>query len=731
MNIQKIYNELIDITELLYCNDDNGLILLANMAEKFNEFIEIVVMKEIEKITVLQDIFAKFNDAVKNQDKLQLADIIYYDICTLLLKYGEKCYITIRTEKKHMKLETAIKTYESSEIFKENIKKISELNYNMYDSLVEFCNEFDVNEKEIAADGYGNIAILKNGRWWGINSFYNREHAVDRGTQLLKNKGYISMLFILGMGNADYIKKIIEIVPSDTSIYIYEPDQRIFAMNMYYNDLHKIFERKNTFLFVEGLNEKKMDALVYYFSDNITARYVYTFISPGYDVIYGDELQEKVKTLNTVMDHSVVVDNTIDRFGEAINYNRIMNMPMIFDSILISDVKKQFQNHLDYDNIPAIIIAAGPSLDKNIEKLHEVRGKAFIVAVDSSIRMCVQHNIIPDAFVTIDPCKQKILFENQLVEKLPFFYGMHSTYDNIKKLKGKKIFCHIDNIIPKEIAGRMEVIEAGGSVANTAFSIVEYLGFKNIITIGLDLAFLDKKKHASIVYEDGGINEKEAKYYTYVKGQNGEMLQTYENFMIYKEQFEKKIENNSELTFINATEGGALIEGAVNMTLSEAIKKYCNKEINIQKLISECPESFNTEEKGNRKKFLQEYIKECDEVKEYYKECCEWYKEILQCKDFNRIKELMKLIDSNNIKANKKFVSEIINDYSSWEADQQLDLMYMESSNNDISLEEEIKHIAEKGIKVSQTFKRNAQKTKEMFIKSIDSLRGDQYESYK
>lgn len=64
-------------------------------------------------------------------------------------------------------------------------------------------------------------------------------------------------------------------------------------------------------------------------------------------------------------------------------------------------------------------------------------------------------------------------------------------------------------------------------VANMVLSILNYLGFHKIIAIGLDLAFLKDKKHASVVYDDGGINEAEKDDYTEVKGQNGETLLTY------------------------------------------------------------------------------------------------------------------------------------------------------------------------------------------------------------
>ena len=51
------------------------------------------------------------------------------------------------------------------------------------------------------------------------------------------------------------------------------------------------------------------------------------------------------------------------------NYNRIMNLPYIYKSVMISDIKSVFESELDMANTVAVLVAAGPSLDDNIEEL--------------------------------------------------------------------------------------------------------------------------------------------------------------------------------------------------------------------------------------------------------------------------------------------------------------------------------------------------------------------------
>lgn len=44
--------------------------------------------------------------------------------------------------------------------------------------------------------------------------------------------------------------------------------------------------------------------------------------------------------------------------------------------------------------------------------------------MDSSIRMCESYGVKPDAYVTVDPQKQGILFDNETAEKIPLFWGL-------------------------------------------------------------------------------------------------------------------------------------------------------------------------------------------------------------------------------------------------------------------------------------------------------------------
>jgi hypothetical protein len=110
-----------------------------------------------------------------------------------------------------------------------------------------------------------------------------------------------------------------------------------------------------------------------------------------------------------------------------------------------------------------------------------------------------------------------------------------------------------------------------------AFSLCVYWGFRNIILIGQDLALT-----GSYMYADGNkidLNNSE-KTLIEVQDINGSTVYTYGDYYRYLKWFEQEIPLLQDVSVIDATEGGALIRGSLVMTFEEAIKKYCQGEMN-------------------------------------------------------------------------------------------------------------------------------------------------------
>ena len=56
-----------------------------------------------------------------------------------------------------------------------------------------------------------------------------------------------------------------------------------------------------------------------------------------------------------------------------------------------------------FEGVPAIIVGAGPSLDKNINLLGRAQGHSLILASDAALKPLLSHGVLPSIVVSLDP----------------------------------------------------------------------------------------------------------------------------------------------------------------------------------------------------------------------------------------------------------------------------------------------------------------------------------------
>jgi len=227
------------------------------------------------------------------------------------------------------------------------------------------------------------------------------------------------------------------------------------------------------------------------------------------------------------------------------------------------------------------VVAAGPSLDKNIHLLKEKPSNSIILAVGAVYKKLVSENIKPDFVVFLDA---SYLIYNQLkgLEKSDTPLIIVSTaYYKIASdsICDKYLLCQKEYSPSEEYANtrNLHTYETGGSVSTISFDLAVKLGAKRVITLGLDLSFTnDGKLHA----DNAGIEkiptiESKANEIQ-IDGFFGDKVYTTPSFELYRQWFIRYIENlkkdhNNKVQLINATEGGCYIQGMEHKELSSVI----------------------------------------------------------------------------------------------------------------------------------------------------------------
>ncbi len=334
----------------------------------------------------------------------------------------------------------------------------------------------------------------------------------------------------------------------------------------------------------------------------------------------------------------------------------LRNIPTIIDYTGIADLKDVFKGK------PGIVVASGPSLDKNVKLLEGLREKAVICAADGSVKILKHHNLPPAHLVTSleRVIATSYLFEGLTEEDVKDSYLaacpviVPETYANFP---GEKIIVYRN-------FSTFEWLDIGPSAGNMAFKVLEYLGCDPIIMVGQDLAVTDDLVTHAAGFHYGGDKISEAGLLE-VEGNYQERVKTrpvYKQFLLH---YERDIATYKG-TAINATEGGAKIHGTHIMTFQEAIDKYIKEDINTTAVIKKHLKQVKSKEKErqiketlkklyNAKDFCNKTIGICSESLEK----CMVVEEILRRTDVAPVGE-----DYTTYRANMKILEETVNKFA-------------------------------------------------------------------
>ncbi len=232
------------------------------------------------------------------------------------------------------------------------------------------------------------------------------------------------------------------------------------------------------------------------------------------------------------------------------------------------------------EEIPMVLVSAGPSLKKTIPILKENASKVLIGSVGTALKPLVHNDIIPDFIMMTDPAdslqEQFLNIKPTILKKIPLFYLATISPKVISLYQGPKIMLLQKGFIPAEkIANEkgLPLLNTGGSVATTLLDWMVKLGAKQVVFIGQDLAYTNNETHTVGTHNYRKINDVKMQNLQFVKNYyEDDKVLTSMNLLVYKKWFENYIRRNGNIAFYNATQGGAFIEGCMNVKLEEYVQ---------------------------------------------------------------------------------------------------------------------------------------------------------------
>lgn len=219
----------------------------------------------------------------------------------------------------------------------------------------------------------------------------------------------------------------------------------------------------------------------------------------------------------------------------------------------------------------ACLVAAGPSLDETIQWLKSIRRKVDIYAVGSALKPLLEENIIPDA-VVISDAQDAVLnqFEGTNYTN-NLFYISTANFKAVNAHRGPKFIMFQEGYSEAEMKANelnYPLFETGGSVSTVTYSLIEFLGYKNLILFGLDLGFAHNQTHAKYSPSDKLI---ETDISLSIMANDGTRISTLQNLKVYLDWFNRRLQD-SDLNIYNTAKKGAKIAKVPLLDKQELIK---------------------------------------------------------------------------------------------------------------------------------------------------------------
>jgi len=443
----------------------------------------------------------------------------------------------------------------------------------------------------------------------------------------------IHLIYGLGLG---YLFQLTSL-DSKGTVILYEPDLTILKFDFSLIDFSQDIFKKNV-----HITDNYDDVVKIIYEHSNTKNIPQILSLPSQNELHKEELEDLTRKLqNQIGSFMLDLKFSKEKFYPSLQM-LLRNIPNLINETPLAHFKDAYKGKT------AVVVSAGPTLDRNIETLQKYRKNYILFTVGTALKTLIKNNLTPDFLCNIETFDNTKQFEGLDLSKINFITEPYSN-PNLRNHKYKQRFSHISANTPinhlwSEICGEnIEEYWSKGTVSYTAINSARLLGCDTIILVGQDLAYIEGQCYSKdSAYKDlvCTLNKKTQKWEIkakdlqkfanalsnspnenvrietaqrrldnlnsslhYVKGIQGDMIPTESVYAAFVKPLSEYAEHYNKVKYINTSLVGAQIDGYENVPLEEALKN--SKEINCSNLIDD--KKYNLiSMKTNLKKSLEE-----------------------------------------------------------------------------------------------------------------------------
>lgn len=512
-----------------------------------------------------------------------------------------------------------------------------------------------------------------------------------------------TFLFFYGFGNGVFFQALLK-NKKHKHIIIVEPEIEIIYIALNFGDFSKdIASSRLVVVHSEDITQaraldftKLPDIQIY------TRTYNLHITTPYYSKFEQDIVRINENIIAALL--QAVKNHGNDTRDSLLGIKHFMqNLHDMIVNISFTDLRKSKNSSL------VVCVATGPSLTKQLPLLSQIQDKVTIVSVDASFPILHKWGIRPDIVTSLERIEESAkFFENTPKDFHKDVVFVHSALQHKRVLSstfGQKLIVMRPFGYMKSFGlNDFGYAGIGMSAANLSLEVAYMMGFKKIILIGQDLAFEPSGQTHADDHILGAKDEaflKNIRGDKYIKikawGGKGEVT-TNTVWKMFLNFFVQAIADiKGDAVCINATQGGAHIEGSVEMSFSQATKDYqtypdktpiklkptsiekqkpyilqisktlhsmldlgqevMEKSLELHEQIGAFLEDFEKNPKNTKDEQIANFIKKIDEIKAYFNDdkFLDYYWEILRSAVVNIELSIAKIIsDKPNSKQELK-----------------------------------------------------------------------------
>ncbi len=338
----------------------------------------------------------------------------------------------------------------------------------------------------------GSLTALDGSR--ALHSLYNPEREAEQAVSALHTSDTLAFAFFgCALGYAPV--RAATLFPHDTLIII-EPSADWFFAALTACDWSAVFNAKNVMLALQA-GVDTVTTLIEQAGGG-SSKHVACLINSAYTAHAADYFSALSSSLNRASKKERINTVTLEKFSRLWLRNSCKNL---MQTALLPGVNR-YKNACimpDGKRLPALVLAAGPTLETVLPHLAALKKRMLIIAVDTALRACLHAGVQPDFILLVDPQYYAWRHIAGLSAPESVLICESAVYPASLRFPCREIIA-CSSLFPlgkylEKRLGAKGALAAGGSVSTTAWDFARLCGARRIYLAGLDLGYPGLETH--------------------------------------------------------------------------------------------------------------------------------------------------------------------------------------------------------------------------------------------